>query len=67
MQYVTRRLSDEVLFSLKNSPVVFLNGPRQSGKSTLVRMLIRNDYPAEYLSFDDESQLVAARLSPEFF
>ena len=67
MQYVTRRLSDEVLFSLKNSPVVFLNGPRQSGKSTLVRMLIRNDYPAEYLSFDDESQMAAARLSPENF
>ena len=67
MQYVTRRLSDEVLFSLKNSPVVFLNGPRQSGKSTLVRMLIRNDYPAEYLSFDDESQMAAARLSPEIF
>ena len=67
MQYVTRRLSDEVLFSLKNSPVVFLNGPRQSGKSTLVRMLIRNDYPAEYLSFDDESQMAAARLSPEDF
>ena len=67
MQYVKRRLSDKVLFSLKNSPVVFLNGPRQSGKSTLARMLIRDDYPAEYLSFDDESQAVAARLSPENF
>lgn len=67
MQYVTRRLSDEVLFSLKNSPVVFLNGPRQSGKSTLARMLIRNDYPAEYLSFDDESQMATARRSPEDF
>ena len=67
MQYVTRRLSDEVLFSLKNSPVVFLNGPRQSGKSTLARMLMRDDYPAEYRSFDDESQLAAARLSPEDF
>ncbi len=67
MQYVMRRLSDEVLFSLKNSPVVFLNGPRQSGKSTLARMLLRDDYPAEYRSFDDESQLAAARLSPEDF
>ncbi len=67
MQYVKRRLSDKILFSLKNSPVVFLNEPRQSGKSTLARMLIRNDYPAEYLSFDDESQMAAARLSPEDF
>ena len=67
MQYVTRRLSDKVLFSLKNSPVVFLNGPRQSGKSTLARMLMRDDYPAEYLSFDDESQAAAAKLSPEKF
>ena len=67
MQYVKRRLSGKVLFSLKNSPVVFLNGPRQSGKSTLAQMLIRDDYPAEYLSFDDQSQVAAARLSPENF
>lgn len=67
MQYVKRRLSDKILFSLKNSPVVFLNGPRQSGKSTLARMLLRDDYPAEYLSFDDESQMAAARVSPENF
>lgn len=67
MQYVKRRLSDKILFSLKNSPVVFLKGPRQSGKSTLARMLMRDDYPAEYRSFDDESQLAAARLSPEKF
>ncbi len=67
MRYVTRRLSDKVLFSLKNNPVVFLNGPRQSGKSTLARMLIGDDYPAGYLSFDDESQRASASVSPEKF
>ena len=67
MRYATRKLSDKILFSLRNNPIVFLNGPRQSGKSTLARMLIRNDYPAEYLSFDDESQIAAARVSPQKF
>ena len=67
MRYVTRRLSDKVLFSLKNNPVVFLNGPRQSGKTTLARILIRDNYPAEYLSFDDESQMADASVSPEKF
>ena len=51
MRYTTRKLSGKVLFSLRNNPVVFLNGLRQSGKTTLARKLARGDYPAEYVSF----------------
>lgn len=67
MEYRTRKLSERVLFSLKRNPVVFLNGPRQSGKTTLVRELARNEYPAEYVSFDNVTHLEAAYASPESF
>ena len=67
MKYKTRKLSEKVLFSLENSPVVFLNGPRQSGKTTLVRELARNEYPAEYVSFDNVTHMEAAYASPESF
>lgn len=67
MKYRTRKLSGRVLFSLKRNPVVFLNGPRQSGKTTLVRELARNEYPAEYVSFDSVTHMEAAYASPESF
>lgn len=37
MKLISRQLKDKVLNSLKVSPVVFVNGPRQAGKSTLVQ------------------------------
>lgn len=67
MEYRTRKLSGRVLLSLKRNPVVFLNGPRQSGKTTLVRELARNEYPAEYVSFDNVTHMEAAYASPESF
>lgn len=67
MEYRTRKLSGRVLLSLKRNPVVFLNGPRQSGKTTLVRELARNEYPAEYVSFDNVTHMEAAYVSPESF
>ena len=67
MKYTVRKLSGKVLFSLKQNPVVFLNGPRQSGKTTLVRALARKDYPAEYLSFDSVTHMEAAYANPESF
>ena len=62
MEYRPRNLS-----SLKRSPAVFLNGPRQSGKTTLVRELARDEYPAEYVSFDNVTHMEAAYASPESF
>jgi len=67
MKHTPRKLSENILFALKNHPVVFLNGARQAGKSTLVHKLARGQYPAEYVSFDNATQMAAASVSPESF
>jgi predicted AAA+ superfamily ATPase len=67
MKTTPRKLTDNLLFALKNHPVVFLNGPRQAGKSTLVQHLNKKDFPAGYVSFDNATQMAAAASSPESF
>ena len=48
-------------------PVVFLNGPRQAGKSTLVKHLTQDKFPAEYVTFDSATQAAAAASAPESY
>jgi hypothetical protein len=67
MKHIKRHLSENILFSLENSPVVFVNGPRQAGKSTLVQRLAQGDFPAEYVTLDSATQMSAAATSPEAF
>lgn len=66
-QYIARQLQDRLLFALQTSPVVFLRGPRQAGKSTLVRKMAESKFPAEYVTFDDMTQMAAASHSPEAY
>ncbi|MCA6481291.1 MAG: hypothetical protein IM557_11935, partial [Chitinophagaceae bacterium] len=42
MPWIPRFISTRLTTAMKGSPVVFLNGARQSGKSTLVRQLIQS-------------------------
>ena len=51
--------------SLRGFRVTVINGPRQSGKSTLARQLVEGH--GSYWSFDDESVRAAARLDPHGF
>jgi predicted AAA+ superfamily ATPase len=67
MSYIKRKLSEKLLFALKNNPIVFLNGPRQAGKSTLVQLLSGAGYKAEYVTFDNSTYMSAASISPESF
>lgn len=62
-----RNLKDRILSGLADSPVVFIQGPRQCGKSTLVQALASGRHRARYLSLDDPSQLAAARADPNGF
>lgn len=65
--FVPRHLSDALLEALKDTPVVFLNGPRQAGKSTLVRDGIAARYPCTYVTLDDDTHRDAARSDPVGF
>ncbi len=56
-----------MLESLSDSPAVFLQGPRQTGKTTLVKALASHRHPARYLTLDDAATLAAARQDPHAF
>lgn len=68
MPWIDRRMNIKVLEALKISPVVYLNGPRQSGKSTLAQDIIKHNYwTAEYITFDSPTQMAGATAAPEAF
>ncbi len=53
--------------ALKDTPVVFVQGPRQSGKSTLTEHLREQGYDAGYVTLDDTVSLKAALDDPDGF
>jgi hypothetical protein len=61
-----RYLSREVREALLDSPVVLVNGPRQCGKTTLVKLL-GTELGYYYVSFDDEVQRASAQRDPVGF
>jgi predicted AAA+ superfamily ATPase len=62
-----RRLaSDQVTAALTDTPVVMVVGPRQCGKTTLVRDLVR-DGERTYLTLDEHTVLQSAREDPTGF
>lgn len=64
---IFRNITSSLTEALSDSPVVLLNGARQSGKSTLVKWLASGRHPARYLTLDDAAVLAAARHDPEGF
>jgi len=71
VKILDRNITPGILNALSVSPIVFLNGPRQSGKSTLVQGISstigKDGKPAAYVSFDRPTQLAAATAAPEAF
>ena len=67
MTQVNRHIQSKLLKVLDFSPIVYLNGPRQAGKSTLVQKISKEDFPAEYVTFDSITQMSAAVSSPETY
>ncbi|MGJ7033133.1 ATP-binding protein [Niabella hirudinis] len=68
---IPRFATSGMLKALTVSPVVFINGARQVGKSTLVRSNLDKigikGTPATYLSFDNPTQMAAAAANPDHF
>jgi uncharacterized protein len=64
---IPRLVERELIDVLAESRVTFLSGPRQSGKSTLVRSLAAGPWRAEYVTLDDGAVGAAAAMDPEGF
>ncbi len=63
-----RHLLAELRAALADTPVVFLDGARQTGKTTLARAAAgAAESPRAYLTLDDLATLAAARRDPEGF
>lgn len=65
--YLTRALTETVVDAMESARVVALLGPRQSGKSTLARVLAADRLPAGYLTLDDEPVRSLATSDPGGF
>lgn len=62
-----RFITQNLLTALSDTPVVFLNGARQTGKSTLVNEICNDHYSARYITMDDPTVLSAAKNDPVSF
>jgi len=66
MDYIYRLLEDALKKTVKTRPLVYLNGPRQCGKSTLAQN-ISVGKKLNYITFDNPVHLAFARNDPEGF
>ena len=64
---IQRHLTPSVLEALQDTPVVYVQGARQTGKSTLVQAIAKGVHPAPYYSLDAAAVLAAAQGDPEGF
>lgn len=64
MKIIRRQLEETVLEMLPVFPVVYINGPRQSGKTTLVQELLADRFPGRFVTFDDALERGAAARNP---
>jgi uncharacterized protein len=62
-QTIRRNIFSRLAQALTDTPVVLVNGARQTGKSTLVL----EEKERQYLTFDDPGMLAAAKGDPNGF
>ena len=66
MSYIRRSLEKIVLQVTKEYPVLLLSGPRQVGKTTMLKKLLEGT-ARNYVSLDDLQERELARTDPELF
>ncbi|WP_018124609.1 ATP-binding protein [Desulfovibrio oxyclinae] len=64
---IRRNITQELLEALADSPVLFLRGARQVGKSTLVKDLLADAFEAKYVTLDNATVLALAGGDPTAF
>ena len=62
-----RHIEERVWAALKDTPVVFVNGARQTGKTTLVKRIAGALPESTYQTFDDAAVLASAAHDPAGF
>src|ERR1035438_5935087 len=62
-----RHIMARALEALADTPVVLVNGARQTGKSTLVTQIIAEHHRANYVTLDNLAALSAAQADPAGF
>jgi len=67
INYLKRNLEEIIVKSLQTFSCIYINGPRQVGKTTLVRRVAQEYLDAEYITFDDPFMLAKAKESPMNF
>ena len=65
MKYIERAITGKLLGMASKFPVLFLTGPRQSGKSTLLKTLFQKKF--EYISLEEKDTLDFALNDPRGF
>jgi uncharacterized protein len=64
---IERRARPLITEALGYSRVVFVQGARQVGKSTLAKQIVSSDHPATIVTLDDQVTRNAARVDPDGF
>jgi predicted AAA+ superfamily ATPase len=60
-----RYIADPITEALKDTPVILINGARQTGKSTLCRQLLGEGvFDGQIMTMDDPTTLAAAQVDP---
>lgn len=62
--YIKRSLESVIMKRAKNSKCLLLTGPRQVGKSTILKEIYKN---VRYYTFDDQLLLMTAKNDPKLF
>lgn len=68
MEYISRHMENKVLELSKSYSAILLTGPRQAGKTTMLRLLAeRENIGREYVSLDDLNTRDMAKNDPALF
>lgn len=62
---IQRLIENHLLGSLEAFPVIYIAGPRQSGKTTLTKQIATTEHQATYITFDDLQLRAAAKQDPD--